>query len=138
MQVEETDFESVSVSSSSSGHEHDDLLWLSVDSDKPSTNPFAPCRNINPNPNPPRMRMVKPRPGSRSDQTSTDGARMGQSPIQREPTTSWGVSVDSPRMNSSGKIVFQSLERSSSSPSSFNGGPRFKQRGMERSYSTSV
>ena len=47
--------------------------------------------------------------------------------------------MDSPRMNSSGKIVFQSLERSSSSPSSFNnGGPRFKQRGMERSYSANV
>uniref|UniRef100_A0A5B6YMB2 Uncharacterized protein n=1 Tax=Davidia involucrata TaxID=16924 RepID=A0A5B6YMB2_DAVIN len=49
-----------------------------------------------------------------------------------------GVSVDSPRMNSSGKIVFQGLERSSSSPSSFNGGPRFKHRGMERSYSANV
>lgn len=39
------------------------------------------------------------------------------------------VQVDSPRMNSSGKIVF---ERSSSSPSSF------KQRGVERSYSGSA
>lgn len=128
----------LSLSSSSSGHDHDDLPRLSLDSDKPSPNPFAPCRNINPNPNPPRMRMVKPRPGSGSDQTSTGGARMGRSPIRREPTTSRGVSVDSPRMNSSGKIVFQSLERSSSSPSSFNGGPRFKQRGMERSYSANV
>ncbi|PPD71624.1 hypothetical protein GOBAR_DD31478 [Gossypium barbadense] len=128
----------LSLSSSSSGHDHDDLPRLSLDSDKPSPNPFAPCRNINPNPNPPRMRMVKPRPGSGSDQTSTGGARMGRSPIRREPMTSRGVSVDSPRMNSSGKIVFQSLERSSSSPSSFNGGPRFKQRGMERSYSANV
>lgn len=49
-----------------------------------------------------------------------------------------GVSVDSPRLNSSGKIVFTSLERSSSSPGSFNGGPRFKHRGMERSYSANV
>lgn len=46
--------------------------------------------------------------------------------------------MDSPRMNSSGKIVFQGLERSSSSPSSLNGGPRFKHRGMERSYSANV
>lgn len=46
--------------------------------------------------------------------------------------------MDSPRMNSSGKIVFQSLERSSSSPSTFHGGPRFKHRGMERSYSANV
>lgn len=46
--------------------------------------------------------------------------------------------MDSPRLNSSGKIVFQSLERSSSSPGSFTGGPRFKHRGMERSYSANV
>lgn len=140
----------LSLSSSSSGHEHEDLPRLSLDSDKPSSminpspNPFAPCRNINPNP--PRMRMVKPRPGSGSDtnQATAGGAtRMSRSPIRRDSscgvtTTSRGVSVDSPRMNSSGKIVFQSLERSSSSPSSFNGGPRFKQRGMERSYSANV
>ncbi|XVF79450.1 hypothetical protein PTKIN_Ptkin14bG0224000 [Pterospermum kingtungense] len=138
----------LSLSSSSSGHEHEDLPRLSLDSDKPSTimiinpspNPFAPCRNINPNP--PRMR-VKPRPGSGSDtnQTTANGTRMGRSPIRRDSScgvTSRGVSVDSPRMNSSGKIVFQSLERSSSSPSSFNGGPRFKHRGMERSYSANV
>ncbi|KAB1212827.1 hypothetical protein CJ030_MR5G010127 [Morella rubra] len=49
------------------------------------------------------------------------------------------VSVDSLRMNSSGKIVFQSLERSLSSLSSFNVGPRtFKHRGMEHSYSANV
>ncbi|XWS27513.1 hypothetical protein CRYUN_Cryun26dG0121300 [Craigia yunnanensis] len=151
--LKDSDCESVSISSSrlslsssSSGHEHEDLPRLSLDSDKPSLNnpspnPFAPCRNINPNP--PRMRMVKRRPGSGSDtnQTAAGGTRMGRSPIRRDSSggvTSRGVSVDSPRMNSSGKIVFQSLERSSSSPSSFNGGPRFKQRGMERSYSANV
>ncbi|XVE52852.1 hypothetical protein DITRI_Ditri02bG0157600 [Diplodiscus trichospermus] len=148
--LKDSDCESVSISSSrlslsssSSGHEHEDLPRLSLDSDKaslnnPSPNPFAPCRNINPNP--PRMRMVKPRPGSGSD-TNETAARMGRSPIRRDSSagvTSRGVSVDSPRMNSSGKIVFQSLERSSSSPSSFNGGPRFKHRGMERSYSANV
>lgn len=136
----------LSLSSSSSGHEHEELPRLSLDSDKPNLNnsgpnPFAPCRNISPNP--PRMRMVKPRAGSGSDtnQTGSGGTRMGRSPIRRDSSggvTSRGVSVDSPRMNSSGKIVFQSLERSSSSPSSFNGGPRFKQRGMERSYSANV
>ncbi|XVE63216.1 hypothetical protein DITRI_Ditri07aG0001800 [Diplodiscus trichospermus] len=147
--LKDSDCESVSISSSrlslsssSSGHEHEDLPRLSLDSDKPSLsnpspNPFAPCRNINPNP--PSMRMVKPRQGSVS--TAAGGTRMGRSPIRRDSSggeTSRGVSVDSPRMNSSGKIVFQSLERSSSSPSSFNGGPRFKQRGMERSYSANV
>ncbi|KAE8706164.1 putative DNA binding protein [Hibiscus syriacus] len=125
-------------SSSSSGHEHDDFPRLSLDADKPSPNPFAPSRTLNPNP--PRMRMVKPRPGSGSDgnQTGAGGARVGRIPIRRERTASRGVSVDSPRMNSSGKIVFESLERSSSSPSSFNGGPSFKQRGVERSYSANV
>ncbi|KMZ65210.1 hypothetical protein ZOSMA_330G00210 [Zostera marina] len=49
-----------------------------------------------------------------------------------------GVSVDSPRMNSSGKIVFQNLGRSSSSPSTYGAGPRTKSRAMERSYSSSV
>ncbi|XWS10295.1 hypothetical protein CRYUN_Cryun39dG0063600 [Craigia yunnanensis] len=147
--LKDSDCESVSISSSrlslsssSSGHEHEDLPRLSLDSDKPSLNnpspnPFAPCRNINPNP--PRMRMVKPRPGSGSDtnRTAADGTRIGLSDSSGG-VTSRGVSVDSPRMNASGKIVFQSLERSSSSPSSFNGGPRYKQRGMERSYSANV
>ncbi|KAL4271704.1 hypothetical protein GQ457_13G005390 [Hibiscus cannabinus] len=147
--LKSSDSESVSISSSrlslssssSSGHEHDDLPRLSLDSDKPIPNPFAPSRTLTLNPTPSRMRMVKPRPGSTSDgniQTVASCARTGRSPIRREPTTSRGVSVDSPRLNSSGKIVFQSLERSSSSPSSFNGGPRFKQRGMERSYSANV
>ncbi|OMP09853.1 hypothetical protein COLO4_05068 [Corchorus olitorius] len=155
--LKDSDCESVSISSSrlslsssSSGHEHEDLPRLSLDSDKPclnlnnpSPNPFAPCRSINPNP--PRMRMVKARPGCsgpETNQTTAAGSRMGRSPIRRRDSssgvTSRGVSVDSPRMNSSGKIVFQSLERSSSSPSSFNGGPKFKQRGMERSYSANV
>ncbi|XP_022751605.1 uncharacterized protein LOC111300229 isoform X2 [Durio zibethinus] len=134
----------LSLSSSSSGHEHEDLPRLSLDTDKPSLNnpspnPFAPCRNINPNP--PRMRIFKPRPGSSvsdTNQTAAGGTRMERSPIRMDSSggvTIRGVSVDSPRMNSSGKIVFHNLERSSSSPSSFNGGPRFKQRGMERSYS---
>ncbi|KAK8651919.1 hypothetical protein V6N13_141494 [Hibiscus sabdariffa] len=125
--LKDSDPESVSISSSrlslssssSSGHEHEDLPRLSLDSEKPTPNPFAPCRNVNqsPNPNPPRN---------------------GRSRIRRDSSASRGVSVDSPRMNSSGRIVFQSLERSSSSPSSFNGGPKFKQRRMERSYSGNV
>lgn len=95
--------------------------------------------------------MVKPRSengnstttSSNSNNNPTAGPRVGRSPMRRTAgessgVTSRGVSVDSPRMNSSGKVVFQSLERSSSSPSSFNGGPRFKLRGMERSYSANV
>ncbi|KAJ0045519.1 hypothetical protein Pint_04979 [Pistacia integerrima] len=127
----------LSLSSSSSGHEHEDLPRLSLDSDKPglspSPNPFA---------NPPRMRIVKHRDSHNQphNTNTTHVSRAGRSPMRRETAaaTSRGVSVDSPRLNSSGKIVFQSLERSSSSPSSFNGGPRFKHRGMERSYSANV
>ncbi|GLT55304.1 hypothetical protein SLA2020_284410 [Shorea laevis] len=143
--LKDSDCESVSMSSrlslssSSSGHEHEDLPRLSLDSDKP-----------NPNPNPkslqrPRMRIVKAR-GAISSENNPNPTRVGRSPMRRATAGeqsggvgSRGVSVDSPRMNSSGKIVFQSLERSSSSPSSFNGGPRtFKHRGMERSYSANV
>lgn len=137
--LKESENESISVSSrlslssSSSGHDHDDLPRLSLDSEKP-----AKLIGIsNSNSNPPRVRLVKPKV------VLTDNAtRVGRSPIRRPAdsavTTSRGVSVDSPRMNSSGKIIYHSLERSSSSPSSFNGGPRFKHRGMERSYSANV
>ncbi|CAK7355495.1 unnamed protein product [Dovyalis caffra] len=142
----------LSLSSSSSSHEHEDLPRLSLDSDKPNTN-LNTTQNTGPNPfilnrnqiqNPPRMRMVKPRSENGNNNNGSSSTRVGRSPMRRsagessEVSISRGVSVDSPRMNSSGKIVFQSLERSSSSPSSFNGGPRYKHRGMERSYSANV
>lgn len=122
-----------SSSSSSSGHDHDDVPRLSLDAERPNHNhnitgnPFAPSRSQNAN-NPPRMRLV------------TSRERVGRSPIRpNDSAMSRGVSVDSPRLNSSGKIVFQSLERSSSSPSSFNGGTSgYRHRGMERSYSANV
>ncbi|KAI4333355.1 hypothetical protein L6164_018181 [Bauhinia variegata] len=149
--LKDSDCESVSISSrlslssSSSGHEHEDLPRLSLDSEKPNPNPNPNSISLHRNP---RIRLVKARAGSfdNNQRPSTDhptGSRVGRSPIRRAPgeaggVASRGVSVDSPRMNSSGKIVFQSLERSSSSPSSFNGGPRFKHRGMERSYSANV
>ncbi|XP_059666645.1 uncharacterized protein LOC132312324 [Cornus florida] len=147
--LKDTDSESVSISSrlslssSSSGHEHDDLPRLSLDSEKhnPNQNPIfiTKSQTQNTSCNPPRVRVVKPRAVPSDNPTAT---RMGRSPLRRAPesttTTGRGASVDSPRMNSSGKIVFQGLERSSSSPSSFNGGPRFKHRGMERSYSANV
>ncbi|KAF9678632.1 hypothetical protein SADUNF_Sadunf07G0054700 [Salix dunnii] len=142
----------LSLSSSSSSHEHEDLPRLSLDSDKPNTglntmqnpgpNPFI--LNRNPNQNPLRMRIVKPGSENGNNSNGTSSTRAGRSPMRRsvgessEVSISRGVSVNSPRMNSSGKIVFQCLERSSSSPSSFNGGPRYKHRGMERSYSANV
>ncbi|XP_029116707.1 uncharacterized protein [Elaeis guineensis] len=134
-----SDAESVSISSrlslsssSSSGPDHEDLPRLSLDTDKPSRIPLSLGRN------PPRVRV------SRTRTTLPDGhqsSRVGRSPVRRPAeaaASSRGASVDSPRMNASGKVVFQGLERSSSSPSSFNGGPRTKYRGMERSYSANV
>lgn len=118
-------------SSSSSSHEHDDLPRLSLDSDKPNVLLHS-NQNSNPS-NPPRIRLVKHR------------ALSSENPIHRQPAdctaTSWGLSIDdSPRMNSSGKIVFHNLGRSASSPSSFNGGgSRYKHGGsVERSYSANV
>ncbi|GER33888.1 hypothetical protein STAS_10050 [Striga asiatica] len=127
--LKDSDNESVSISarlslsSSSSGPEHDDLPRLSLDSDKPS--------NLS------RVRIIKHR-AAFSLENPTARARVGRSPVRRATAPVRGVSMDSPRMNSSGKIVFHSLERSSSSPSSFTSGPRYKHRGMERSYSANV
>ncbi|CAN0902003.1 hypothetical protein LINGRAHAP2_LOCUS21741 [Linum grandiflorum] len=150
----------LSLSSSSSSHEHEDLPRLSLDSEKqqPNNNPnlnFNPLQSPNPfvlnrnptgnnNINPPRMRMVKHRGGEVNSADGGAAARVGRSPMKRSSAaessgvTSRGASVDSPRLNSSGKLIFESLERSSSSPSSFNGGPRHKHKGMERSYSANV
>ncbi|XP_076932502.1 uncharacterized protein LOC143598065 [Bidens hawaiensis] len=120
-----------SLSSSSSGHDLDDLPRLSLDSDKPGK---ANTR--------PKTRMVKTKTRTHSNQKSTNEVKSSRrSAISRSADASdasRGLSMDSPRMSSSGKIVFHSLERSSSSPSSFNGGPRFKHKGMERSYSANV
>ncbi|KAL9678592.1 hypothetical protein QQ045_016440 [Rhodiola kirilowii] len=150
--LRESDYESLSMSSrlslssSSSGHELEDFPRLSLDAEKQNINPISLLKSVansnpnNPNP-PPRVRLVKPRPAENG------GPRMGKSRMRRtatEPTNaavaaaSYGVSIDSPRMNPSGKIVFQSLGRSWSSPSSFNGGPRFHHSGMDRSYSANV
>ncbi|KAE9620817.1 hypothetical protein Lal_00019447 [Lupinus albus] len=145
--LKDSDSESVSISSrlslsssSSSGHDHEDLPRLSLDSDKTSTNPNPNPIQISLHRNPnahPRMSFVKNRSSS-MDKTNNPNPnqvnRVARNPIRKVESND----VDSPRMNSSGKIVFQNLERSSSSPSTFNGGPRFKHRGMERSYSANV
>ncbi|RWW25271.1 hypothetical protein GW17_00010399 [Ensete ventricosum] len=116
-----TEWESVSISSR--GPDHEDHPRLSHDSDKPS-------HHI------PTIRLVRPLPAV---------AEPGRSRIRR--TASSEITpprpppmgpVDSPRMNPSGKVVFHGLERSSSSPGSFTGGPRPRARGMERSYSATV
>lgn len=92
-------------SSSSGGHDHEDLPRLSLDSDKPHS------ISLHKNPNvitAPRMRMVKPRADSARPVADNPAAcRVSRSPVRRPPVesgglTPGGVSIDSPRMNSSG------------------------------------
>lgn len=110
----------LSLMSSSSSHDHNSLPRLSLDSEK----------HTNLNKDSARIRFVKHREGKI------------RSPMRRQVDNNMvldrGISLDSPRINSSGKIVFHSLERSSSSPGSFNGGPRHKHHGVDRSYSANV
>lgn len=137
----DADSSSARLSVSSSGAaDLEDLPRLSLDSEKGNPNPIRV---------PLRVNIRKPR--------CPDGALDGRGRVGRShyrvidsKLPPRGSSVDSPRMNSSGKIVFHSLERSCSSPSSFNGSLRnkdfhhrnFRQkenwRGMERSYSANV
>ncbi|XP_073279310.1 uncharacterized protein [Primulina huaijiensis] len=136
--LKELDNESVSISSrlslssSSSGHDHDDLPRLSLDSDKPRTatrTSHKTTKSIT------RARVVKHRTSSSENPTATRAGRSSTRKASESTIPASGVSVDSPRMNPSGKIVFHGLERSSSSPSSLNGCARYKHRGIERSYS---
>ncbi|WOL15342.1 hypothetical protein Cni_G24123 [Canna indica] len=132
---------SLSSSSSSSGADHDEFPRLSLDAEKPAQGRISLVRA------PPRVRLSRPR-GATVE--SHQAARTGRSPARRGAEVApppRGVSVDSPRMNASGKVVFQGLERSSSSPGSFHGagacGLHHHQRGkpyraMERSYSVNV
>ncbi|KAI3995067.1 hypothetical protein MKX01_020839 [Papaver californicum] len=133
---------SSSSSSASSSSNHDEHPRFSLDSDPKHRSHNSLNRN------PPRVRLSKSRPPTGSS-TSAEihqhhtsvRARSSMHRISSsDPSSnqSIGLTIDSPRMNSSGKIVFQSLERSSSSPSTFNGGPRVKHRGVERSYSANV
>ncbi|KAG6513242.1 uncharacterized protein LOC121969110 [Zingiber officinale] len=112
-----------SSSSSSSGPDHEDIARLSIDSDKPGHVPF-------------RIPLAYSRPAvPASSRVALNHSRRTADSAAHQPRA---VSVDSPRMISSGKIVFQGLERSSSSPGSFTGGPRPRTRGVERSYSANV
>nr|XP_029116214.1 protein IQ-DOMAIN 14-like [Elaeis guineensis] len=140
--LHDLDSESVSISSrpSSSGPDHEDLPRISLDSEKPAAQtPISLSRN------PPRVRVGRPRSAAATAVgESHPPARIGRTPVRRvadlgaAPPPPRGLSVDSPRMNPAGKIVFQGLGRSSSSPGSFHGGPSVRPRGMERSYSAVV
>ncbi|GJN39105.1 hypothetical protein PR202_gb28202 [Eleusine coracana subsp. coracana] len=123
---------SLSSSSSSSAHDHDDIPRLSLDSAAAADHTTT---------NPPRIRLVRHhQQHHRHSTSSSNSTRAGRSPARRRPSPPRCLSVDSPRMNSSGKIVFQGLERSSSSPCSFHAAAS-KSRAraaVDRSYSSGV
>jgi hypothetical protein len=113
-------------SSSSSSSGHDDAPRLSLDSAAAAAAA-----------DPPRFRLARSSHSHSLHRHSTSSARARRRPSP--PALPRCLSVDSPRMNSSGKIVFQGLEleRSSSSPCSFHAAapkPRF--RAVDRSYSS--
>ncbi|XP_074574519.1 uncharacterized protein LOC141830966 [Curcuma longa] len=130
---------SLSSSSSSSGADHDEFPRLSLDFEKRVHDRISLARATTP------VRASQTRGASLANNHAT---RTGRSPVRRRGEAappSRGVSVDSPRMNASGKVVFQALERSSSSPGSFPAagvsGHHFRRkpyRAMERSYSANV
>ncbi|KAJ3685357.1 hypothetical protein LUZ61_014521 [Rhynchospora tenuis] len=93
---------------------------------------------------PPKIRLVRPvppeEPNSDSDPIRPNRINAHPAPTQQCQAPRTGPSAESPRLNAAGKVVFTGLElqRSSSSPGSFTGGPRVKSRGIERSYSANV
>ncbi|CAN6230427.1 unnamed protein product [Urochloa humidicola] len=135
---------SLSSSSSSSAPDHDDLPRHSLDSVDPTPRPRIRLVRSNPHHAAPH-----PHPPAATSAPSSAGpaptpARASYSPARRRPSTPQPpppsvASVDSPRMNASGKIVFQGLERSSSSPAgSVHSSMRSRSRVMDRSYSAGV
>ncbi|CAD6251777.1 unnamed protein product [Miscanthus lutarioriparius] len=136
---------SLSSSSSSSGHDHDDFPRHSLDSVDPTprprirlvrSHPHAPQPQSHPQPHPP-VAASGSAPAPAPALAAHSPARRRSSPSTPPPPSV--VSVDSPRMNASGKIVFQGLERSSSSPAgSVHSSMRSRSRVMDRSYSAGV
>ncbi|CAH9076255.1 unnamed protein product [Cuscuta europaea] len=111
---------------------------LSLDSQKPASLSRKTAQTSS---NRRKTRFVVRRGLSAKNVPSTAGvaARVGR----RAPGIAaaiGGFSPDSPRMNSSGKVIFHGLERSSSSPAAGTciGEARYKSRGMARSYSGNV
>ncbi|PKU80304.1 uncharacterized protein LOC110108541 [Dendrobium catenatum] len=152
-------------SSSSSGADHEDVPRLSLDSDKITPLPMSPCRNrsrarvaktrslafrrpseLSAGGNIAAMRigLSSTRWASESDLEGHAAFRAGRSSLMLHSSESDDLPsplkplMDSPRLNASGKVIFQGLERSSSSPNISNGDPRSRPRGMVRSRSASL
>ncbi|CAL4889778.1 unnamed protein product [Urochloa decumbens] len=133
---------SLSSSSSSSAHDHDDFPRHSLDCVDPTPRPRI--RLVRSNPHHAAAPHPHP-PAAGAAGTASTPKRASYSPARRRPSTPHQppppsvASVDSPRMNASGKIVFQGLERSSSSPAgSVHSSMRSRSRVMDRSYSAGV
>ncbi|XP_020575385.1 uncharacterized protein LOC110021288 [Phalaenopsis equestris] len=139
--LRDSDSESVSISSrlslssSSSSADHEDIPRFSFDFDKPIPNQISTTPLLL---NQPRMRFAKIKSSALDGNVALRSSRTRCLPDSGEISPPRVPSVDSPRLNASGKVIFQGLERSSSSPSTFNGGPRPRSRRMERSYSANV
>ncbi|GJN19066.1 hypothetical protein PR202_gb06302 [Eleusine coracana subsp. coracana] len=139
---------SLSSSSSSSAHSLDSVDPTprhSLDSVDPTPRPrIRLVRSAHPHQAPPTPYPPVSSSAPARAALSPARARTGSSPARRRPTTPTPpppsvASVDSPRMNASGKIVFQGLERSSSSPAgSVHHTMRTRSRVMDRSYSAGV
>ncbi|WVZ77782.1 hypothetical protein U9M48_025606 [Paspalum notatum var. saurae] len=132
---------SLSSSSSSSGHDHDDFPRHSLDS--VDATPRPRIRLVRSRPSQPHPSLAASAPSPSPAPAAAAPARAAHSPARRRPSSTPPppsvASVDSPRMNASGKIVFQGLERSSSSPAgSAHSSLRSRSRVMDRSYSAGV
>ncbi|KAJ1278022.1 hypothetical protein BS78_04G048200 [Paspalum vaginatum] len=131
---------SLSSSTSSSGHDHDDFPRHSLDSADATPRPRIRLVRSHPDSSQPHAPLAASAPSPSPAQAP---ARAAHSPARRRPSPSPPppsvTTVDSPRMNASGKIVFQGLERSSSSPAgSAHSSLRSRSRVMDRSYSAGV
>ncbi|NP_001142549.1 uncharacterized LOC100274801 [Zea mays] len=133
---------SLSSSSSSSGHDHDDFPRHSLDSVDLTPRPrIRLVRSHHHQPPQPQPQPHPPAAAPAPVRAAHSPARRRQSQSPSPPPPPSVVSVDSPRMNASGKIVFQGLERSSSSPAgSAHSSMRSRSRSrvMDRSYSAGV
>jgi hypothetical protein len=90
---------------------------------------------------PPKIRLS---PSQQQQASASSTTSQSHSPSAPPPPPPSAVAADSPRLNAAGKVVFNGLGRSSSSPSSLAGGRRHRNAGpggsggMERSYSAHV
>ncbi|KAK8921792.1 hypothetical protein KSP39_PZI020485 [Platanthera zijinensis] len=146
--LRDSDSESASISSarislsssSSSGADHEDIPRLSLDLDRINSAhpPLPPRHKAGKAKHPVARRSLELYPGEGHSAWRACRRQMHQSAETGELPPPLGATVDSPRLNASGKVIFQGLGRSSSSPSFLNAGTRPRPAGVQRSYSGNV